>query len=223
MTHSTCPSLTRTNCFVFRGAFETESLIFVPFEGRPTWVKLSQCIWSSSVEIGDKAILDLYYPNIEGLFVQKLGVEQLTVDMVYQKLLHIGVNGSPPEELHRTLGLFNFLLQQNSEAPDLGNLLQGRIFPVRNTDNSNSIVSAETDFVIVDRQHVADAFAGRARMLDMGVEQVRQMKPFLQWAGLEGRFLSMSAKETTFVGAGVTCPISCASRDIKRKSHALLR
>ncbi|RFU75723.1 hypothetical protein TARUN_6482 [Trichoderma arundinaceum] len=214
------PDSSRDIC---RQAFEQERLIAVYIDGRLDWVKRSQCLWSSPVNIAGRVALDDCYAGMENFFVNKLGIGRLTAGIVYDKLLEIGLETPPISEVGDTLELFSSLLRESQEQLDPGPLLRRRLFPVKCLDNVSRLVSAEIDFAIGDRQHLVEPFTGRAKMLDFDLGEVSRLKPFFKWAGLERRYLSTLVTETTFVAGGLTRPISDVNRDIKRKAHALLR
>ncbi|KAL7791519.1 hypothetical protein V8C37DRAFT_410329 [Trichoderma ceciliae] len=208
---------------ICRQAFEQERLIAVYIDGRLDWTKRSQCLWSCPVSMAGKTTLDDCYPSMEAFFVDKLGIGRSTAGMVYDKLLEMGLETPPISEVGDTLELFSSLLRESQEQLDPGPLLRRSLFPVKYPDNTTKLVSAEVDFAIGDRQHLAEPFAGRAKMLDFDIGQVSRLKPLFGWAGLERRYLSTLVTETTFVAGGHSRPISDANRDIKRKAYALLR
>ena len=205
-----------------RQVFEDERLIFLIINGRPTWVKRSQCLWSNPINIVERFPISEHYSSLETLFVDVLGVERLNVGMAYHKLLEIGQKHLQLDELRETLAVFNLLIQESAKLPDPQPFLRGRLFPIKNADGSTAIVSARTDFVIVDRQHLIAPFENRIRTLDVDVQNALKLKPLLQWAGLDARYLSVCVSESTFV-SGSLRPIASPERDVKQKSHALLR
>ncbi|KAK5989789.1 hypothetical protein PT974_08050 [Cladobotryum mycophilum] len=206
-----------------RQTFEDEPLIFLTVNGQPLWMRRSQCLWSSPIDISERVSIQDHYSPLETLFVHVLGIERLNVGMVYHKLLGMGLKHPPLKELRDTLLVFNSLILESSELPDPQPLLRRRLFPVRNADGSTAVVSAETDFIIVDRQHLIAPFADRIRVLDLDVQGSLKLKPFLRWSGLDARYLSSCVTESTFVSGTVAGPISSPTRDIKKKAHALLR
>jgi len=75
----------------------------------------------------------------------------------------------------------------------------------------------------VDRQRFGDAFADQAKLLNFKVDEIRRLKPFFLWAGLEYRYLSSMAKEISLLQGGDPMPISTQDRDVSRRTHGLFR
>ena len=195
----------------------------VSLNGQPKWLTLSKCLWSSPVKIPSKVAVNVYYPPLEDFFVRTLGLGFLSMEMVYDKLLEIEFRGPPFAELKYGLRLLGSFLETRRSLPSPLPLLKREIFPVRYPDGSTALVSAETDFAIVDRGVLAERFAGHVRLLDFALEEVAVLKPLLSWLGLEQRYLSARVIDRTFVSGEARFPISSVNRDLKYKAHALAR
>ncbi|KXX74826.1 Autophagy-related protein 9 [Madurella mycetomatis] len=207
-----------------RREFEDKGLIFATKNGQPSWHKISECLWSSTTEIRGKITLNDDYEELSDFFISKLGVGTLTLQMVYDELL-LTTSRTPVRQLKNTIRSFNALLRTEQDALCPQPLLEACIFPVRYADGVLKLRSAKTEFAIVDREHLAERLRGRIKMLDYTLEQVWRLQPFFEWAGLQGRYLSVAVKEITSVARSEceTRPMLEPSRDIKRKAHALLR
>jgi hypothetical protein len=166
--------------------------------------------------------LNDHYDELRDFFVDKLGVKTLTLRMIYDELCNVSPQRGV-DELKNIIWSLNALLQTELDQLDPEPLRKAHIFPVRYPNGGVSLLSADTEFAIVDRDHLAARFRDRIKLLDYTLEEVRRLKPFLQWANLEQRYLSASVKEITSFQGGPTRPISLPNRNLNHKAHALLR
>ncbi len=166
--------------------------------------------------------LNDHYDELRDFFIDTLGVKMLTLQMVYDELRNSGPQRGV-DEIKNIIWSLNALLQTEPDRIDPEPLRKAYIFPVRYTNGGISLLSADTEFAIVDRDYLAARFRERIKLLDYNLEDVRRLKPFLQWANLEQRYLSASVKEITSFHGGPTRSISMPNRSLKRKAHALLR
>lgn len=198
-------------------------------DGQLSWHKTADCLWSSTAEIQGKATLTDHYEDLRSFFVDTLGVQTLTLQIVYDDLIQ--THPQQPrtvEDIKKTIWSFNSLLQTEPDMRrqlDPEPLLEASVFPVRYPGGGKRLVSAkDSEFAIVDREYLAGRFEGRIKFLDYDLGEVRRLQPFLEWCNLGYRYLSRSVKEITSVSTGQTGRnISSTNRDIKRKAHALLR
>ncbi len=208
-----------------RYSFERLGLVYV--RQSPTsvaWLSPSACLWSSSTSIAGKATISGLYPELKPLFTQVLGVSHITLDLVYEELLKAESVNASASQVKRLLRTLNSLLPTASKPPRPGRLLQSRCFPVRAPGESGAIlISCEAEFFIVDRDDMFASFGDRVRCLDFSLNEVCDMKPFFEWAGLESKFLSRSIEEVSRVHGGIQWPIRDRKRDIRRKAYGLLR
>jgi len=233
---------------LIRQRINEESLIFSLKDGNPGWYKISECFWSTTTEIRGKVALNGQYDELEGFFIDTLGVKRLTLQMVYDDLF---VQPSPQrtvEDVKSIIWSLNALLQTETGVLDHRRLLRASVFPIRSPNrgsprrtrlrprisaggsssefegNGGSFLgSADTDFAIADREYLFTRFSDQIKLLDYTLEEIRILRPFLEWANLEDRYLSRCVKETTSVSGGESRPITAPNRDLKRKAHALLR
>jgi hypothetical protein len=189
----------------------------------PGWYKTSQCLWSSTTESSGKVTLNEHYEELKTFFVETLGVSTLTLQIVYDELLQMGSGQPSLFDVKHNLQALNSLLQTDLNHPDAAPFLKCKLFPVKYPDGTTSLTSADVEFAIIDRQHLADRFQPHVKVLDYTLEEVRCLKPFLEWANLHNRYLSASVKEITCLSGDMRRAISLPSRDMGRKAHALLR
>ncbi|KAK4038181.1 hypothetical protein C8A01DRAFT_17707 [Parachaetomium inaequale] len=205
-----------------REQFETESLVFIHTDEESGWYKPSECLWSSTADIQGMVTLNDDYEELKDFFVDTLGVKTLTLQMVYDELLQLSPQQTA-DDVKRTVWSFNALLQTEPNQLDPERLRQAHVFPIRYPSGKRALGSADTDFAIVDREDLAARFRGRIKLLDYPLEEIRRLRPFLEWANLERRYLSACVKEIPSFSGGPSRRISTPNRDLKRKAHALLR
>ncbi|KAJ9143512.1 ATPase-like, ATP-binding domain [Pleurostoma richardsiae] len=205
-----------------RQEFENKRLIFIMKNGQPGWYKTPECIWSSSAEIRGKATLSSSYKDLQDFFVDTLGVKQLPVQILYDKLLRTTTQTSMVE-VKSTIRSLNELLRTEACHVNPDALLKAIVFPVKYPDNKKYLRSTDTEFAIVDREYLVKQLQGRIKLLDYSLEEVRCLKPFFEWTGLTSRYLSSSVERISSLLDGTRRPISMPRRDLKRKAHGLLR
>jgi len=166
--------------------------------------------------------LNDHYEELKALFIDALGVQTLTLQMVHDELLQANTQ-TTVAEIKTTVWSFNALLQTEKNLLDPELLLKAKVFPLKYPNGSTALSSATIDFAIGDREFLVARFEGKIKILDYTVEEVRQLKPFFEWTKLTTRFLSTAVKESTTVSAGVRQYIGVPKRDLKRKAYALLR
>ncbi|KAF4468849.1 ATPase-like ATP-binding domain [Fusarium albosuccineum] len=205
-----------------RAAFEEAPLIYhETTHGEPGWYKTSDCLWSSETVIRGKAILDGCWESDKSFFVDKLGVKLLTLQMVYDELRQSPQ--SSMEEIKVAILSFNGLLQAERTNLDPQPIRKAKIFPVRFPKGSIILSSVDVDFAIGDRDKLKAKFQDKINLLDFDLEDIRRLKSFFEWAGLQERYLSNSVRERTSIPIDLGCPISSRNRDLKRKAYYVAR
>ncbi|KAI0112046.1 hypothetical protein GGR51DRAFT_53809 [Nemania sp. FL0031] len=216
-----------------KGAFVSEPLIYADTNGSSRWHTISQCIWSSALQIRGLVSLNEVYSDLEEFFVDFLGVATLTLDMTYDELILKGKSDPAPpiQDVKATIFEFNSLLQTclDSETPDPERLFGSKILPIRypKADGQHNVklVDGSTEFAIVDRELFHRAFASQVKLLDFTLEETRVLGPFINWLGLNGRYLSVVVKEISTVeyNSHSSRPLQNPERQIKNRAHGLLR
>lgn len=163
------------------------------------------------------------YPGLAEFFTEFIGVRTLTLQMVHDKLVEEGNARCSPQKIKQTIWLLNSYIQNESNIPDPKAVLQARVFPVRYPNGTVELYSSAVDFAIADRKHLLDLFSGRARFLDFDVNEVARLEPFLQWTGLDKRYISSSVKEISMVRGDSHRALTSPERNIARKAYGLLR
>ncbi|EPE09773.1 ino80 chromatin remodeling complex protein [Ophiostoma piceae UAMH 11346] len=190
-----------------------------------SWYAPAQCLWTkSTTRIPGMLTLNGLYPELRGFFVKGLGVKTMTAKMVYDKLLGPALT---VHETKQTLETFNALLAsgdaKGSRKDDMNAaaILSKPIFPVQMPGGGVQLCRGVDSFALVDRASLAQAFAGRAKLLDFDLEKVRVLQPFFLWAGLQGRGLSKMVKEISCIAGDDRRPITSRDRSIRHKARAL--
>lgn len=179
-----------------RREYEDKSLIFGMTNDEPGWYRISECLWSSTTGIRGKVTLNDNYEDPKDIFIDILGVKTLTLQMVDDELLETS-RRSTIGETKSKVWFFNALLPTERHCADPAPLLERPVFPIIYPDGTEGLSSAETEFAIPDREHLASQFRGRTKMLDVSLEEVRRLKDFFEWTDLANRYLSASIKELT--------------------------
>lgn len=194
----------------------------VTSQGQTGWYKTSDTLWSSSAPIRGKVTLDTHYSDLKTLFVNKLGVKSLTLDMVYDELTQDPPSNSQEDIKVAMLSLSNFLRDERTFLrPD--RVRRAKIFPVKYGDNEVVLRSGDAHFAIADRAHLEERFRGRVALLNFDLEELQQLRPFFFWVGLADRFLSNSVREITSVAPDSGRPLRVLNRELSRKAYYILR
>ncbi|KPM39359.1 hypothetical protein AK830_g7176 [Neonectria ditissima] len=147
------------------------------------------------IKIQGKTTLAEEYEDLQEFFVDFLGVDTLNLQIVYDELLHLGCSPSTSvNQVKEQIRSLNGLLSDVSSYPKVESelLRKAKIFPVSIPGDEVKLFTGETSFTIVDRVVLGEYFAGQVKTLDFDLNEVREIAPFLQWLGLETRYLSRS-------------------------------
>jgi hypothetical protein len=152
-----------------------------------------------------------------------LKVEAPNVGMLVDELVELSRVGASVGRVKDVIWALNSLLL-TEECPQLPNALaEAKIIPVNLGNAPSKLQSSKSDFFIRDRQKFADAFEGKALMLDFTLKEAHMLQPFLHWMGLENRYMSRAVKEISTFKGSPKAPISSPDRDFRCKAHALYR
>ncbi|KAF5538359.1 ATPase-like ATP-binding domain-containing protein [Fusarium mexicanum] len=205
-----------------KAAFEASPLIYCETRhGESGWYKTSDCLWSSETVIRGKAVLDECWEAYENFFVGKLGVKLLTLQMVYDELRQS--SGKNTEETKVAVLSLNGLLQTEMTRLDPEPIRQAKVFPIRYPTGTVVLSSVSVDFAIGDRDKLKMMFRDKVALLDFEMDEVRRLRPLIEWLRLQDRYLSNSVEESTFICSDSERPISTPNRDLKRKAYHIAR
>lgn len=214
----------KTQQQVLRSRFEEHALIYAASNDGSSWRRPSECVWSTAAQLRDKVSLNIEYQSLSRLFVDVLGVKVVTLEMAIKELKVAGDRQSTcVEEVKASLQTVNSLLCAETDQKEEAKFGESRIFPVRYPGGAVRCESAQTKFFIVDRESLQSKFGDHFKFLDFSLEEVSELRPFLEWAGLKERYVTRSVRESTSVRASEARPIFKPQREIRHRAHALLR
>lgn len=208
---------------VARAQFDDLRLVYYESGGSTRWYRPSECLWSTVTDIKGMVALNDAYEDLDDFFTEFIGVRTLTLQMVHDKLVEEGNSQSSPEQIKETIWLLNSYMESDSSLADPIRVLQAKVFPVRHSNGVVELCSSAEGFGISDRKHLSDLFANRAKLLDFDVNEIARLEPFLQWTGLDKRYLSSSVKEISMVRGDSHGSLTSPERNIARKAYGLLR
>jgi hypothetical protein len=162
------------------------------------------------------------FDELESFFLKTLGVQEMTIEMLYDKLKDQKENMSV-EEVRQDLIEFSARLSSEGKLMDPGPVRMNAIFPVRFPGRDSQLVDSSSAFVIADRSTLAANLEGKVGFLDFPLDQLRHIRNFIEWVGLEDRYLSTAVREIFSADRETARPISQPDREIKGRAHALLR
>ncbi|KAF5675134.1 hypothetical protein FCIRC_7607 [Fusarium circinatum] len=204
-----------------RAAFEQSPLIFLRQDDGPKWYKTSDCLWSSTAPIRGKVTLDETYEDLKELFVAKLGVKSLTMQMVYDELRQSPE--SSVEDIKVALFSFNDFLQIEDGNCDPEPIRAAKVFPVVYPDGTTALRSMDVGFAIADRGNLRSKFSDQIALLDFELEGVHRLRPLFSWLKIQERYLSRCVMERTAVSGDSRSPISSPKRDLGLKAYQICR
>ncbi|KAE8452297.1 hypothetical protein EG329_000997 [Mollisiaceae sp. DMI_Dod_QoI] len=202
-----------------RTSFEESELLFLP--SRNTWHPLSSCIWAEDqVRIPRKTSIKSHYASLDDFFCRILGIAKPNLEMNVQALKELA-HSQPAASTSEIKRMIMFISSMGPTLDDVKDLRRSNIFPVKILNQQNSFTNALADFAIVDRSEYGSAFAGKIRILDYSIEEVRASRPLLLALGMRGKHLSELVEEETTVRDGAID--SELSQRFRSKAYALFR
>lgn len=141
--------------------------------------------------------------------------------MVYDELRQS--SGNNTEETKVAVLSLNGLLQTETTRLDPEPIRQAKVFPVRYPTGTVVLSSVSVDFAIGDRDKLRTMFRDKVALLDFEMEEVRRLRPLIEWLKLQDRYLSNSVEESTFILSDSERPISTPNRDLRRKAYHIAR
>ncbi|PYH67489.1 uncharacterized protein BO88DRAFT_416453 [Aspergillus vadensis CBS 113365] len=216
------PKMNKEITVKVRRRFELRKLIYSNGKATGEWHSPSQCLWSTVTNTGGIVTLKDLYKDLQNFFVELLGVQTLTAEMVYSKLLEQRRGMTPINEVKDTIWLLNSYLQSEQDPPSSTSLLESREFPVRYPNGVVELRSSTVDFTISDRKHLSQYFFDKALFLDFSTEEVLQLEPFIEWANIETRYISSCVKEISSHTSDSYRSLTSPDQKISQKAYGLL-
>ncbi|KAF5968145.1 hypothetical protein FBULB1_10851 [Fusarium bulbicola] len=212
-----------------RTLFESSPLIFIPDDPYTGWHTSTEVLWSSNTDLCGMGTLDETYKPLCDFFVDKLGIESLSLQILYDRLTK-----SPkcePQQMKEAIFILNDFLRSGPVFLDPQPVRNAEILPVRDPDGRISLRSVETDFAIGDNDNLRINFDSHIRLLDVDLGEFHRLKPFFEWLKLESRYLSRCVREDVTVVAkekgglfgASEVPIPHKKRNLKAKARYITR
>ncbi len=124
----------------------------------------------------------------------------LSLRLLFDQLNTLGSRDASVHEVKTTIQLLNAFLLKSGSHPDPQPLKDKKIFPIcepATIPTHSILVSLEVDFAIVDNQPLAKLFEGKARILAFTLQEVAQLRPFINWMGLGSCYLTRCVNQVT--------------------------
>ena len=184
-------------------AFVNENLVLLPRPGgspSDQWVSIEACVWSGPSGLKTVACLRNFYPNRSELFQSVLLCEKVSLEVLVNEARQISYSYSLEHIAGILLGICSGLKRDKSKSStiDIPSLKCCRIFPTQTDIRHETYVdlkSAEDEWYIPDRAHVATLFRSKLDLLAFDAKTTQKLQPLLEVLGLGNRVLSKVAKK----------------------------
>lgn len=185
---------------------------------------VSDCVWSGAATLRGKLSLNAEYEDLKEFFVGCLGVKPVDLSMAIEKLQQTGSRQTvSPQEVTDSIWTVNSLLLTEPNPPSSRSLAKSKIFPIKTPGGDITCVAIDAGFSVVDREPLRRWFAHKAKFLAFTLEETALLRPFIQWTGLDNRYVSRNVKEITSVYGGLAQLTLNPERQIWNRAYALLR
>lgn len=169
-----------------------------------------------------------HYEDLECFFVKFLGVKTLTLEMIYDELIRLGSSptATVADSVDKIMAMNSYMIDMDPATyPNREKMIKAEVLPIRYPDGSVELASAESDFFIVDRTHLGAMFAAKIQTLDFDSDATCRLRPFIEWLGMDQKYLSSQIREITRVNEEDKQPLGkkYREREIFSKAHALYR
>lgn len=189
------------------------------------WHALRTCLWRSPFALAGFQDLATIYPNLETLFVSKLGVKKASPSMLINEIKRMAEESEPRVEdiRARLVDIATMLTKipiDDSMSRALENLQTVAFLPKRQNGRPSMLVGTEADFVISDHARYGEAFAAENVLLDFQIHETQIMHIMFIHLRLTHRYLSRKVKEVSVVGDGATEDEEL-SKQLRSKAYGL--
>ncbi|TEA17885.1 hypothetical protein C8034_v012030 [Colletotrichum sidae] len=201
-------------------------LIFVETNDISGWYASDQCLWCNAPQMHERLAIESLYieEQLEDFFLTVLKVPRLTLEMAYDELLAQDGNVDNIDEVKRVIWEFNAVFGTGTlDGDQRQKVLESRIFPVNHPSGDRTLDTAAAQFAITDHKALSARFGSEVKVLDFTLDQVRKLKDFFQWLGLEPRYLSASVKKVSTGVSGTLERLRDPARDVNKRAKSILR
>ncbi|KAH9866598.1 hypothetical protein J1614_008290 [Plenodomus biglobosus] len=189
------------------------------------WHALRTCLWKSPFALAGFQDLATMYPNLEKLFVRRLGVKKASPSMLINEVKRMAEESEPRvEDIRARLVEIGTMLTKipinDSVSRALANLQTVAFLPKKQSGNPSMLVGVEAEFVISDHARYGEAFAVADVLLDFQIHEAQIMHTMFRHLKLTHRYLSTEVKEVSVVGDGATEDEEL-SKQLRSKAYGL--
>lgn len=181
-----------------RITFRSHSLVYVSSKGRKTdratgWITIADCA-QRNID------LSIEYPQSKKLFGFLLADSKDKVESLFAQASQINLSNSLDEILQLLLHVDEALVSLNKGRIThlMNKFKQHTIFPVTRTPGTGSYELLQSsivlDWLIADRPHLRDSFAGKVPLLAFMPKEIHSLSNLLKAMNLDIRKLSTYAK-----------------------------
>lgn len=189
------------------------------------WHALRTCLWGSPFALAGFQDLATMYPNLETLFVRRLGVKKASPSMLINEVKRMAEESEPRvEDIRARLVEIGAMLTKipisDSVSRALENLQTVAFLPKKQSGSPSMLVGVKADLVISDHARYGEAFAAEDILLDFQIHEAQIMHTMFRHLKLTHRYLSTGVKEVSVVGNGATEDEEL-SKQLRSKAYGL--
>lgn len=164
---------------------------------------------------------------MKSFFVGILGVETLSLGLIYTELSKLGDSMPTVELVKEQLFAFKDHLHTIKDYKDINRdeMKKFKIFPIRQPGIQQDIqfCDANAEFAIADRRPLEDNFRRKIKTLAFTFDEIHYLSPVIKWLGLEEKYLSHLVTETSKVEDNDRVLNNSLTRNIESRARALCR
>ncbi|KAJ4318583.1 hypothetical protein N0V94_004361 [Neodidymelliopsis sp. IMI 364377] len=189
------------------------------------WHTLRTCLWGSPFALAGFQDLSKIYPNLEKLFVRRLGVEKASPGMLINEVKRMAEESEPRvEDIRARLVEIGTMLTKipitGSVSRALENLQTVAFLPKKQSGSLSMLVGVKAEFTISDHARYGEAFVAEDVLLDFRIHEAQIMHTMFRQLGLTHRYLSTAVKEVSVVGDDATEDEEL-SKQLRSKAYGL--
>ncbi|KAI9035475.1 uncharacterized protein KD926_003471 [Aspergillus affinis] len=173
--------------------FKQHKLVYNPKTSK--WHTLEECIWAAPSDEDNIGITE-YYPKLRELFVDRLLIEEPTVQSYVAKLERTAGKNTRTDQI---CSLIQRIINLSPSPSDLDPLSEVSFLPIEGMNQKHYYASPKDDFFIIDQDGWPSNFRGLVPTLRLTTKQIQEIRPFLDALALDNRFISVAGMKETLV------------------------
>ena len=185
------------------------------------WLTPSDCIWSDHTYIPGRYPIAGHYPGLKVFFVKQLKVQSPSLQSQIEELQILCSKQDSSSMFSQVRMLLKEISLWKPNNHDVQGILDSTVVPVKDEYGSEKLLRPRDIFAIGDRQNYNTMFSGKIAMLAIPLGEIRSVRIFLSALGLDNRYMSRLASETSKVENAVED--AALSRDFRQRAFALVR